>query len=145
MLRPEMFGAVGDGETDNAVAFFGISTFSETFGGEIYFPYGTFFSSAPLVIGKNASLSGAGKGSTVFYSVDVGDAERQAVIRKTGEEPQPLPRLASDVMERDVVLHFETAHGLRVGDSVLISNPTDYSFSGYREYYREGSLPLFLR
>lgn len=51
-----------------------------------------------------------------------------------------LPDLSSNISAGDNSLSFVSAHGLSQGDVVVAYNPTDYSFSSFRAYYRDGCM-----
>jgi hypothetical protein len=49
-----------------------------------------------------------------------------------------LPNLGADVAQGDTTLTFSTNPSLSVGQDIVIYNPTDYSYSPYRSYYKAG-------
>lgn len=49
-----------------------------------------------------------------------------------------LPDISVDISEGDKIITFTAPHGLKVGQWFIVANPTDYSYSGFRNYYRAG-------
>jgi len=64
------------------------------------------------------------------------------VLLMEGDGLSAIPDLASDVTKGDVSLTFTSDPGLSVGDIICIYNPTDYSYSGFRSYYRAGEYAI---
>lgn len=80
------FGAVGDGIADDTAAIQAAITAVQVTGGEVFFPAGTYKTTAPLVIDDSSvtldpiegdptriSLTGAGPGATLLVSYHTGD------------------------------------------------------------------------
>lgn len=49
-----------------------------------------------------------------------------------------LPSLASPVAKMSNTIEFTSSHGLSAGDMISVYDPLDYSWSGFRPYYRAG-------
>lgn len=49
-----------------------------------------------------------------------------------------LPNLASDIARHANTVTFDSAHGLVEGDVFCVWNPTSFSWSSHRDYYRDG-------
>lgn len=49
-----------------------------------------------------------------------------------------LPNLASDISKTNNIISFSAPHGLTEDDVIIAYNPSDFSWSGHREYYHEG-------
>lgn len=59
-------------------------------------------------------------------------------LTTTGGTWTQIPDLSANVVRGDRTLTFASAPSLVPGDIICIYNPTDYSWSGYRSYYRAG-------
>ena len=51
-----------------------------------------------------------------------------------------LPSLSSDINAGTSSVAFSSAHGLEKGEVIAVWNPTDFSFSAHRNYYRDGCM-----
>jgi hypothetical protein len=59
------------------------------------------------------------------------------VIKNSGSITQ-IQELAADIAQGRSIATFASAPSLSVGDWFCIYNPTDFSYSGWRDYYRAG-------
>ncbi len=64
----------------------------------------------------------------------------EALLYVGSETVTAIPDLAGDETVGDPVVSFAAAHGLAVGDVGCVYNPTDYSWSSSRSYYRAGEM-----
>ena len=67
-----------------------------------------------------------------------GSFSNGALVYAAGDGLVAIPDLASDVDKNEFELEFDSAPDISVGDVLVIYNPTDYSFSGWRAEYRAG-------
>jgi hypothetical protein len=122
-VSPRMFGAVGDGTTDDttAVQAWAASTSTHTMDeGATYYVTGAI--SLPAVI--------EGRGATIKCSA-------AATLTRTGSLTA-LPALSVAPAAGDQALTFVSAHNLTADDVVVIFNPTASSFSAVRAEYKAG-------
>lgn len=131
------FGATGDGITNDTTA---IQNALNSGAKTIYAEAGTYKVTGQLTVPATVSLIGEGRNATIFTAEGVTTATfaDTAVIYKAGGAPTSLPSLSSNPTKASQTLLFSSAHGLVVGDAVLIYNPTDGSFNASRANYRAG-------
>jgi len=131
------FGAVGDGTTDDTTA---VQAALDSGSSVVYMPEGIYKVAEQLTCPANVSIYGDGKEKSVITAAGVtaGSFTDFAVLFKSGTAPTQIAELASNVTKTTRTLDFASAHGLSVGDIILIYNPSDSSFSGYRASYRAG-------
>lgn len=129
-LMPENFGAVGDGATDDTLALQRWATSGSFLIGSpktflvsetIEFPVGI------QLDGRGMQIDGSAGGTWTLYSVVLVRGSLTA-----------LPALASSITEGDISISFDSAHSLVENDVCCIYNPTNYSWSNARTYYRAG-------
>jgi hypothetical protein len=123
------------GATDATSAIQTFLTSIPDFQGAITCPAGTVQLSGTLAIPKHASFECEG---TVFDASGSTAAFDRAVILKAGAVPTQIADLSATPVKGDALLSFANAHGLSVGDTVLVYNPTDSSYSTWRADYQEG-------
>lgn len=130
------FGADPNGLIESADA---IQAALDAGDGVVYIDAGTYRCSKRINIPRGVDLKCA-SGSLLDFSHNL-DASLNSlsicVMANPGTQTA-LPDLASDVEAGDSILEFTSAPSLVVGDVVTIYNPTDYSFNGHRDYYRQG-------
>lgn len=122
-VTPRMFGAVGDGLTDDTTPLqdWAASTLPHALDeGTNYLLTGSL--SLPNVI--------AGRGAKITCSAT-------GVITSTGTLTQ-IADLSVSPSAGDQTLTFGSAHGLSRDDVIIIYNPTNGSYSGARNEYRAG-------
>jgi hypothetical protein len=131
------FGAVGDGVTDDTAA---IQLALNSGAKNVIAPAGTYKVGASVSIPANVSLIGEGRNVTVFTAAGntTGTFSTFSVITKSGTAPTQISDLGSTATKGTRTLTFATAHGLAVGDVIMIYNPTDGSFNSARTVYRSG-------
>lgn len=138
------FGAVGDGIIDDTAA---IQAALNSGVKLIYAPTGTY-KITTLVLPNNVSLVGDGPAATIFdgSGASYGDlTDGCHIITYAGTLSATailtaLPALSGNVAEGDRTLPFASAPSVSGNDIIVIYNPTDYSFSGFRSYYRAGEM-----
>lgn len=103
-------------------------------------PAGVYKINQTLTIPKDVSIEGDGAGSTMLDGSGAAFASLSDGyhIRTQAATWTALPALAADPKKGDRTLLFASAPALLPGDIIQLYNPTDYSFSGHRAYYREG-------
>lgn len=134
-VRLSWFGATHTA-ADNAVAFSQVGTALADFTGALVSEGGDFLTTGALQIPRNADFITLAP-TTIDGSTGTSFAAG-AVVSKTGSPPAPRPNLASDVVAGGKGLSFVAPHGLTVGELILIYNPSDFSYSASRDYYRAG-------
>lgn len=128
-----LFGAVGDGVTDDSDAFASAIAAAAAIGAGLYIPAGRYkidddLTSAAVTV----RIYGEGDASILDFSGG-GSLTLQSALTT-------LPDLSVNVVGGANLLTFGSAHGLVAGDVFLIYNPTDYSFGSHRAYYRDGCM-----
>lgn len=131
----EAFGVVLDGATDNAATLAATAAARASFTGTFSAGPGVCKLDGTFALPRHASLRCRG---TVFDASGGTGTYDTAVIYKKGATPTAIADLASSPAKGAMTLTFAAAHGLSVGDTILIYNPTDGSFSNFRPSYREG-------
>lgn len=131
------FGAAGDGTTDDTTAIRNAIA-STTASGVRAIELGnlTYKVMKQITIPPNFTIHSNGAILDGSISFDVSDGLN--VLYAGSDERTALPALAGDETIGDTLVSFVSAHGLAAGDVFCIYNPTDYSFSSARAYYREG-------
>jgi hypothetical protein len=131
------FGAVGNGVADDTTA---IQAALNSGASTIYINAGTYKVSSQITVPANVSVIGEGKNISIITAEDntTGTFTNGSVVYKAGSVPTAIPDLSVSPVRGDTTLTFTSAHGLSVGDAIMIYNPTDYSYSGARDYYRAG-------
>lgn len=121
------YGATGDGVTDDTAAI----QLAFNANVPLFFPQGTYKITSTLTISNaNIHLYGSGDSSVLNFSTN-GELKLTCT-------PSSLPNLSSNIQAGGNVISFSTAHGLSEGDVIVAYNPTDFSFSPQRNYYRDG-------
>lgn len=102
-------------------------------------PAGTWKITA-LTIPDNVSLEGEGAGATVLdgSAATYASLPNGMHIATAGGSLTALPALATNVVKNVRTLTFVSAPSVQVNDILCIYNPADYSWSGFRSYYRAG-------
>ena len=131
---PQWWGAKGDGATDDAEAF----QLALNAASKIYIPKGHYVLNSSLVGEKDCTIRGESRSQTILdFSTVVGDDYYLMLFSGTKTQ---ISDLAANHSKDDVLITFATAHGLEVGDIFFIYNNEDYSFSAWRDYYRQGEI-----
>ncbi len=93
-------------------------------------PERTYKINTTVTTDKNPNLKGFGDRSILDLSGGGKIEIKKSIVA--------IPDLSANAVGGENVLIFSSAHGLSVNDIVIIYNPTDYSFSPKRAYYRDG-------
>lgn len=131
------FGADPTGITDSKAA---IQAALDSGAKTIYAPAGTYKILSTLTIPRNVSLIGDGEGQTIFdgssatYAALTGGRH---ITTATGTFTS-IPALSGNVTKGATTITLASAPSVQTNDVILIYNPTDFSFSGWRSYYRAG-------
>ena len=131
------FGADPTGVTDSASA---IQAALDSGAKRIYAPSGTYKILSTLTIPKNVSLEGDGPEQTIFdgSSASYASLTSGRHIQTAEGTFTALPALSGNVTKGATTITFASAPSVQINDVILIYNPTDYSYSGWRTYYRAG-------
>jgi hypothetical protein len=131
------FGAVGDGVADDTAA---IQAALNSGAKTVIANAGTYKATASLSVPATVSLIGEGRNATVLTAEGntTGTFSTGSVLSKVGTAPTQIAELGATATKSTRTLTFATAHGLAVGDVILIYNPTDGSFNDARTSYRSG-------
>lgn len=118
-----------DGVEDSSTGF----TNAVADGRQLVFPNGVLKIDTDLVLSPSQlSLIGTGENSVLDFSGGGSLTIKSDLVA--------LPNLSADIQGGEGVATFASAHGLSVGDCWLVYNPTNKSFSSYRDYYRDGRM-----
>ena len=112
--------------TDNSTALAAVFAYDKY----VEIPERTYKINTTVATDTNPNLKGFGSRSILDFSGG-GKIEIKKSITA-------LPDLASNPTAGDRLLVFASSHGLSVNEIVIIYNPTDFSFSPHRYYYRDG-------
>ena len=131
------YGAVGNGVTDDTDAFEDAIAAVATTGQTLYIPAGTYKLSRELSTTGHLNILGDGNKTVLDFSGSVSGSTGKAL--SVSGSLVPLSDITADLSKNAQSVVFPTAaHGLVPGDVFVIYNPTDYSYSGFRFYYRAG-------
>jgi hypothetical protein len=130
------FGAVGDGITNDSAAFVAALSAIASTGQTLYVPAGTYKINQELSTTGNLSIVGDGDSSILDFSGTVVGATGKAL--SVSGSFTALPDLANPAYANASSVVFNSAPSLNVTDVFVIYNPTNYSYSGFRSYYRAG-------
>lgn len=97
---------------------------------QLIIPEGAYAVTATVTTNKSPRLIGCGDNSVIDFS---GGGKLEIINPIVS-----IPLLSLDAVGGERALTFASAHGLAVNDIVLLYNPTDFSFSPCRDYYRDG-------
>jgi hypothetical protein len=124
------FGAVGDGVTDDTVA---IQAAVDT-GREVFIPHGTYRVTGSIVFPGDMSVT-FDDGAEIF--ADTGTYSSGYVLSASGSITA-IPALGSNANKGATSLTFASGPSLSFDDTILIFNPTNSSWSGFRTDYKAG-------
>jgi len=131
------FGADATGVVDSAAA---IQAALNSGAKTVYAPAGTYKILSTLTIPKNISLIGDGAGQTIFDGSSATYAaltNGRHITTATGTFTA-IPDLSGNVLKGATNITLASAPSVVTNDVILIYNPTDFSYSGWRDYYRAG-------
>jgi hypothetical protein len=131
------FGAVGNGSTNDTAA---IQLALNSGAKKVYAPAATYKILGTLTIPTGVCLEGDGPEQTIFdgSSTTYAALTSGQHIRTAEGSYTALPALSVSPSKGATTLTFASAPSLQVNDVFLIYNPTDFSYSGWRDYYRAG-------
>lgn len=129
------FGAVGDGVTDDSDAFIAARTAAAATGKMVYAPAGRYKLNKAITSSEDLNLMGDGPSTVLDFTGTVTGGSYALEAIGTATQIQNLTGTQNEGLNTVV---FASAPSLAVGDVFVIYNPTDYSWSGFRSYYRAG-------
>lgn len=130
LVNVKDYGAVGDGTTDDTVA---IQAAVDT-GKEVLIPSGTFRITDTITF-PDDMLMAFEDGGKIY--ADTGTYSGSYALVANGSITQ-ISDLASNATKGEGDLTFASAPDLSFDDTILIFNPTDSSWSGFRANYKAG-------
>lgn len=127
------YGAVGDGVTDDTTAIQAALDANKP----IHIPTGTYKITTTLeVTGQDVHITGDGKGS-ILDTASLAADERY-FFKINGNGLTLLETNPTAITAGDTEITLSSAPSVSVGDTIVIHNPTDYSYSPSRNYYTAG-------
>lgn len=132
-VTPYTFGAVGDGVADDTAAML---AFGQAQARKKFIAPGRFRVTQEIVFRPGDLVEGAGALSVIDAS---GAAlwPFASVVRVSGALTQ-VADLSSNVNAGDDSLSLTSTAGVSAGNALILYNPTDFSWSGWRAEYRAG-------
>lgn len=127
-VNVKWFGAKGDGIVDDTVPMQKALNSSRN----VIISSGIYKATSSITIPKNTNIQGVGNPTIDFSSNTLAWLETEDV------GITQLPNISVNLVECDREITFSANHNLKVGDLIVIYNPTDYSWSPIRPYYRKG-------
>ena len=131
MIYASDAGLIGDGTTNNSPLLAAARTAAA--GRKIVFPAGTFKFNSAVSSGEDLVIEGQGDDTILDFTGATGTYALDTVGTTTA-----LPDLAIDAVAGERTVQFASAPPLVVGDVFAIYNPTDFSWSGFKNTYRAG-------
>lgn len=136
-IKAYQYGAVGDGVTDDTEALRAAFAAALALGvNSVWLGAGHYKVTGQIDVPHNFTIHSHGAIIDGSQSFDVADGLN--VLNVGATTLTALPDLAGDESVGDTLVTFVAPHGLVAGDVFAIYNPTDYSFSSSRAYYRKG-------
>ncbi|WP_435930082.1 phage tailspike polysaccharide lyase family protein [Dryocola sp. BD613] len=132
-VTPQQFGAKADGITDDTASLQAWASYTGVT--RKHLAAGRYKISAKINFNPGDYIYGDGVSSVIDASSGIGGAYE--CIGASGEFIQ-LPGLAQNVTKRFNSLEFTSPPDLKLGDVILIWNPTNKSWSTWRDDYRAG-------
>ena len=133
---PQMFGAVGDGKSDDTAAFLSMTAFcNQNPGTCVDIPSGHYVLLKPLVFTENVVIRGDGTNTLLDFS-RIADS-RDAAITITGRY-QELEGLKTPHKAGESTFQYHMSSLLSTGDIIAVLDPRDYSWNRERSYFRKG-------
>lgn len=133
------FGAKGDSVTDDTDELNNAFQTAKTKNKNIYIPNGVFKVNDEIELPKDINVIGNGSNNSIIdASGATGLFPNSAVLYNSGNELISLPNLANNVTAGDTQINFSLEPNVEEGDIIILYNPTDYSYSSSRSYYRKG-------
>lgn len=137
-MTPQMFGAKGDGETDDTEAFQDLAAYCNSHpGSTVYLPKGRYILSDRIAFSSDVEVYGDGENTVLdFTSIRTGT---DPILSFSGSFDQ-LGQTSADADVGDLTLETGIAAQLERGDVITIVNPADYSWSKNKDYLRAGEM-----
>jgi len=135
------YGAIGDGVADDTDAIEdALAAANAAGGGVVTLPVGTFKITRGLTIPRNVGLVGQGMGASIIdgSAVAAGDHVGQYLLTTADTAHTALPAIPGALTRGANTITFASAPSLSRDDVLVLYNPTDSSYSGFRTYYRAG-------
>lgn len=131
-----LYGVKGDGVTDDTAALQAWLNYIGANGKTGFLPNGRYRVTTTLTLSASANIMGESRDGAI---IDFTEPTGEFLIEPTSD-PTALPGLAAPVSPNSREIKFVSAHALAVGDTIVVNDSTDYSWSGFRAYYRSGEL-----
>lgn len=134
-VTPQMFGAVGDGVSDDTDSFKALIAHKN-----IFIPAGTYVVSDSIKFSGGVNIVGAGKNFSIIKSVDKSTPySSNFVIGIVGEEPSFIGFLSNTLVKGESKIPVNDLGDECIsGDVYMILNDADFSFQHDRPYYKDG-------
>tara|TARA_E500000318_G_scaffold24210_2_gene24403 strand:+ start:6746 stop:9223 length:2478 start_codon:yes stop_codon:yes gene_type:complete len=139
-VKDSTYGAAGDGVTDDTAA---IQAALDSGAKAIYIPAGTYVCSSTITKPKDVRVYGDGSGLTHldWSGATYSNLTSGVCFKNADPALAALPDLNVNLRRGDSrALSFASTPSLSSGDVVVIYNPTDFSYSGFRSVYRAGEM-----
>lgn len=139
-VYPQWWGAVSGSVDDQYLPF---QNALDSGAKSIFMISGSYSILKTLIFPNGVSLCGAGESSVLDCSAATyAELTSGSHIRMGSLSLVQISDLSADITKGSTSITFSSAPDVEVGDVLCIYNPTDYSYSGFRTYYRSGE---FLR
>lgn len=137
-VTPQMYGAKGDGVTDDTESFQALAAYCNSHPGSIvYLPKGRYILSERIAFSSDIEFYGDGENTVLdFTSIQTGADPMLSFSGSFGQ----LGQTSADADIGDLTLETSIASQLESGDIITIENPADYSWSKDRDYFRAGEM-----
>ena len=124
------FGVVADGTTDNTTALKNALTTAN--GGALVMPQGIVKIDKEISYNGKVNLKGTGDNTVIDLSGGGTLNFKRDLLN--------IPKLSTNIKKGTSTVNFSADHGLSEGDVFIVYNPTDFSWSNSRDYYRDGCM-----
>lgn len=129
------FGAVAGGSVGaNNTAFSAAILYASSTGKRLYVPAGTYALSQALTASGDLHIEGDGDSTVLDFSGTISGGTQCISVSGSLTQIQNVSSASKD----NLSVTFASAPSLTTGDVFVIYNSTDYSWSGFRQYYRAG-------
>lgn len=136
LIDARLYGVKGDGVTDDTAALQAWLNYIGANGKTGFLPNGRYRVTTTLTLSASANIMGEScDGAIIDFTEPTGE-----FLIEPASDPTALPGLAAPVSPNSREIKFVSAHALAVGDTIVVNDSTDYSWSGFRAYYRSGEL-----
>lgn len=132
-INAKDFGAVGDGVTDDTAAMI---AFANAPVNRKYIPEGRYKVTQMISFRPGDTVEGAGSSSIIDASA-ASTWSDSAVVRVAGALTQ-ISDLNTNPNINDQILSFVSSTGISAGNALIIYNPTNKSWSTWRNEYKSG-------